>query len=52
METFAILGFIFGMSAMGTAGANVAKIKKLESRLEALENTLRELESGKEGRNP
>ena len=48
METFAIIGFIFGLSAMGTAGANAAKIKKLESNLETLGNQFRELENRQE----
>jgi uncharacterized membrane-anchored protein YhcB (DUF1043 family) len=36
MEAFAIIGFIFGLSAMGTATANAAQVKKLKEELKEL----------------
>ena len=36
MEAFAIIGFIFGLSAFARATANAAHLKKLEKELEEL----------------
>ena len=48
MEAFAIIGFIFGLSASGIAGSNTAKIKKLENKLKELESKFHELKTPKE----
>ena len=46
MEAFGIIGFIFGLSAMATAGTNTAQVKKLKDELEGLKRQLEELRGG------
>ncbi len=48
MEAFAIIGFIFGLSAFGKAAANTARVKKLENELEGLKKEVDELRGGQE----
>lgn len=38
MDTFGIIGFIFGIIALTTALNNAQKVKELETRLTELEN--------------
>ncbi len=46
MEAFAIIGFIFGLSAMATAGTNTTQVKKLKDELEGLTKQVEELRDG------
>ncbi len=43
MEAFAIIGFIFGLSALGTATANTARVTKLKEELDGLKKEIEEL---------
>ncbi|MEL4026326.1 hypothetical protein [Lysinibacillus endophyticus] len=38
METFGLIGFIFGIVAFSTALGNANKVKELEKRINDLEN--------------
>lgn len=48
MEAFAIIGFIFGLSATAMAQANATQVKKLKEVLERLEKEVAELRGGQE----
>lgn len=48
MEAFAIIGFVFGLSAMGTAATNTGQVKKLKEELEGLKKEIEELRGGPE----
>ena len=48
METFAILGFVFGLSALAMTVANQAPVKKLRDELEGLKKEVKELRGGRE----
>ena len=48
MEAFAIIGFIFGLSALATAGANKSQVKKLKDELEGLKKEVKKLRGGQE----
>lgn len=41
MDVFAIIGFIFGLSAFGTATANRSRLKAFEEQLEQLKQARR-----------
>ena len=41
MEVFAIIGFIFGLSAFGTAMTNKSRLKALEEELEQVKQSMR-----------
>ena len=46
MEAFAIIGFIFGLSAMATSGTNTAQMETLKDELAGLKKEIEELRGG------
>ena len=48
MEAFAIIGFIFGLSAMATAATNTTQVKNLKDELEGLKRQLEGIRGGPE----
>ena len=48
MEALGIIGFIFGLSAIGMASASTGQVKKLKDELEELKKEVKELRGGQE----
>ena len=50
MEAFAMMGFIFGLSALAMSTAAQGEVKELKDELEGLKTELTELRGGQDSR--